>query len=222
MTTTPSGHLVNTIGQDEVAAKKVVVLVSGGGSNFAALLAAHGEPSYGARIVAVITDNPHAGALTIADEEKIPSVIVDPKDFATRAEWNVALAEAVRVFQPDLVVSAGFMRILGKNFLDSFAGKTINTHPALLPSFPGAHGVRDALAYGVKITGCTLHVVDEGTDTGPIIAQAVVAVEPADTEETLHERIKEKERELIVTWVSKLARYGFTVEGRTVALKNNV
>lgn len=218
MPITPSGHTVPTTGTAGSARKRVVVLASGGGSNLAALLAAHEKEWFGARIVAVVTDNPSAGAINIAHDAGIACAVVNPKEFATRAEWDLALAETAAVFSPDLVVSAGFMRILGKEFLAVFGGKTINTHPALLPAFPGAHGVRDAMAYGVKVTGCTVHVVDEGTDTGPIIAQAAVAIHDEDTEESLHERIKVDERRLLVEWVSKLARRGFTVEGRQVVL----
>ena len=218
MPVTPSGHPVLTTGKHDSSVKRVVVLASGGGSNLAALLAAHNKEWFGARIVAAVTDNPSAGAINIAHDAGIACAVVNPKDFTDRAEWDRALAETVAVFSPDLVVSAGFMRILGANFLGIFGGKTINTHPALLPSFPGAHGVRDAMAYGVKVTGCTVHVVDEGTDTGPIIAQAAVAVLDDDTEETLHERIKMAERNLLVEWTSALARRGFSVEGRQVVL----
>ncbi len=215
---TPSGHVVGTVGRGSDTGSRVVVLVSGGGSNRAALIAAQQNAGYGARIVGVVTDNPQAGAIALAADAKIACVVVNPKEFETRDMWNKALAEAVGVFSPHLVVSAGFMRILGAGFLNKFGGKTINTHPALLPSFPGAHGVRDAMAYGVKVTGCTLHVVDEGTDTGPIIAQATVEVLDADDQESLHERIKVVERALIVDWVDKLCRQGFTVAGRQVTL----
>ena len=216
--TTPSGHEVATVGRGTDGRTRVVVLVSGGGSNLKALLDAHDGAGYGARIVGVVTDNPAAGAIELAKDAQVPCVVVNPKDFDTRDLWNKALADAVAVFSPGLVVSAGFMRILGASFLARFGGKTINTHPALLPSFPGAHGVRDAMAYGVKVTGCTLHVVDEGTDTGPIIAQATVEVLDADSQDSLHERIKVVERALIVEWVDKLCRHGFTVAERQVRL----
>lgn len=218
MPTTPSGHTVLTTGNGSAAQKRLVVLASGGGTNLAALLEAHADDAYGARVVAVVTDNPEARAIEIARNAGVACAIVSPKDFSNREEWNIALAEAISVFSPDLVVSAGFMRILGTKFLNVFGGRTINTHPALLPAFPGAHGVRDALAYGVKVTGCTVHVVDEGTDTGPIIAQATVAVLDDDTEESLHERIKVEERALLVYWTGKLAREGFSVEGRSVVI----
>ncbi|QDW62690.1 phosphoribosylglycinamide formyltransferase [Oerskovia sp. KBS0722] len=210
---TPSGQPIDT-----TSAARVVVLVSGAGSNLAALLAAHEDPAYGARVVGVVTDKPGAGALDLAREAGVASVVVAPGDFADRAAWNDGVAEAVAVFSPDLVVLAGFMRILSPAFVDRFAGRTINTHPALLPSFPGAHGVRDALAYGVKVTGCTVHVVDNGVDTGPIIAQAAVVVEESDDEQALHERIKVAERALLVETVGRAAREGLRVEGRRALL----
>jgi len=196
------------------AGRRVVVLVSGTGSNLAALLRAHAEPSYGARVVAVVSDTAEAGGLAIARDARIPTAVVAPGDFPDRAAWDAALAEAVAVFSPDLVVSAGFMRILGAHFLKRFGGRTINTHPALLPSFPGCHAVRDALARGVKVTGCTVHLVDAGVDTGPILAQENVPVLPSDTEATLHERIKTVERQLLVSVVHRMATLGWQVDGR--------
>ena len=168
---------------------RLVVLVSGTGSNLAALLAAHTDPAYGARVVAVVADRDDIRALEIAREAGIPTAVVAVRDFDDRAAWDAAIAETVAVFSPDLVVLAGFMKLFGAAFLRRFGGRIVNTHPALLPAFPGAHGVRDALAYGVKVTGCTVMVVDEGVDTGPILAQATVQVEPDDDEATLHERI---------------------------------
>jgi phosphoribosylglycinamide formyltransferase-1 len=133
-----------------------------------------------------------------------------------RAAWDVELADAVAGHAPDLVVCAGFMRILAPSFLARF--RVVNTHPALLPSFPGAHAVRDALAYGVKVTGVTVHLVDEGVDTGPVVAQAAVPVLPGDDEATLHARIRSVEHPLYVEAVGRLARSGWIVEGRTVRL----
>ncbi|WP_456847154.1 phosphoribosylglycinamide formyltransferase [Cellulomonas sp. P5_C6] len=193
---------------------RLVVLVSGTGSNLAALLEAHGDAAYGARVVAVVADRAGILALDIAREAGIPTAVVSLRDFDDRAAWDAALAETVAVFSPDLVVCAGFMKLFGATFLGRFGGRIVNTHPALLPSFPGAHGVRDALAYGVKVTGCTVMVVDEGVDTGPILAQATVAVEVDDDEATLHERIKAVERTLLVDWVGRIARDGLRVEGR--------
>jgi phosphoribosylglycinamide formyltransferase-1 len=206
---TPSGHPV-----ESTAHARLVVLASGGGSNLAALLAAHDDPAYGARVVGVVSDKPDAGALGLARDAGVASVVVAPADFEDRAAWNVGIAEAVAVFRPDYVVLAGFMRILAPTFVDRFAGRIVNTHPALLPSFPGAHGVRDALAYGVKVTGCTVHVVDTGVDTGPIVAQAAVPVLDGDDEGTLHERIKVAERALLVETVGRIAREGLRVDGR--------
>lgn len=196
------------------SAGRLVVLVSGTGSNLAALLAAHDDPAYGARVVAVVADRGGIRALDIAREAGIPTAVVSIKDFDDRPAWDRAIAETVAVFSPDLVVCAGFMKLFGATFLERFGGRIMNTHPALLPSFPGAHGVRDALAYGVKVTGCTVMVVDEGIDSGPILAQAAVAVEPDDDEPTLHERIKAVEQKLLVEWVGRVSREGLRVEGR--------
>lgn len=194
------------------------MLASGSGSNLAALLRAHADPAYGARVVGVVTDRPDAGALRVAGDAGVPTAVVAPADFPDRAAWDAGLAQAVRVFDPAMVVSAGFMRILGEAFLEPFAGRVLNTHPALLPAFPGAHAVRDALAYGVKVTGCTVHVVDAGVDTGPVVAQRAVEVLPDDDEASLHERIKEVERGLLVEVVGRVVREGMTVEGRHVRL----
>jgi len=197
---------------------RVVVLVSGTGSNLAALLAAHGDPTYGARVVAVVSDTDQAPALAKAQAAGVATAVVAPADFPDRAAWDAALARTVEVFDPELVVLAGFMRILGEPFLARFAGRVVNTHPALLPSFPGAHGVRDALAYGVRVTGCTVHLVDAGVDTGPIIAQRAVEILDGDDEAGLHERIKAVERELLVDVVGRLAREGYAVDGRAVRI----
>jgi len=210
---TPSGHPV-----ESSSASRLVVLASGGGSNLAALLAAHDDAGYGARVVGVVSDRSDAGALELARGAGVASVVVAPADFEDRAAWNLGIAEAVAVFRPDWVVLAGFMRILAPSFVERFAGRILNTHPALLPSFPGGHGVRDALAYGVKVTGCTVHVVDAGVDTGPIVAQAAVPVEDGDDEGRLHERIKVAERALLVETVGRVAREGLRVEGRRVTL----
>lgn len=197
---------------------RVVVLVSGTGTNLAALLAAHAEPAYGARVVGVVSDRPDAGGLEVARAAGVPTVVVAPVDFPDRPEWDRGLAQAVAVFDPALVVTAGFMRILGSAFLGRFADRVVNTHPALLPAFPGAHAVRDALAHGAKVTGCTVHVVDAGVDSGPIIAQRAVEVRDDDDEASLHERIKTVERELVVDVVGRIARGGLAVEGRRVRL----
>lgn len=195
-----------------------MVLVSGAGSNLAALLAAHDDDGYGARVVGVVSHKDGVGGLEVARAAGVPTAVVAPTDFPDREAWDRGMAEAVRVFAPDLIVSAGFMRILGAPFLERFGGRIVNTHPALLPSFPGAHPVRDTLAHGVKVTGCTVHLVDAGVDTGPIIAQRALEVLPDDDEASLHERIKTVERALLVDVVGRIAREGLRVEGRTVVL----
>ncbi|MCZ7417083.1 MULTISPECIES: phosphoribosylglycinamide formyltransferase [unclassified Streptomyces] len=207
-----------------VSPARLVVLVSGSGTNLQALLDAVerlGPEAYGAEVVAVGADRGGIAGLERAERAGLPTFVCRVKDYATRAEWDAALAEATAAFEPDLVVSAGFMRIVGQEFLARFGGRFVNTHPALLPSFPGAHGVRDALAYGVKVTGCTVHFVDDGVDTGPIIAQGVVEVrdeDHADDGAALHERIKEIERRLLVDVVGRLARDGYSIEGRKVRI----
>ncbi|MFM9369431.1 phosphoribosylglycinamide formyltransferase [Streptomyces sp. Da 82-17] len=206
------------------APKRLVVLVSGSGTNLQALIDAvdaAGSAAYGAEIVAVGADRSGIAGLERAERAGLPTFVCRVQDHATRAEWDRALAEAVAAYEPDLVISAGFMKIVGKEFLARFGGRTVNTHPALLPSFPGAHGVRDALAYGAKVTGCTVHFVDDGVDTGPIIAQGVVEVRDEDHQdggEALHERIKEVERKLLVEVVGRLARHGYRIEGRKVSI----
>jgi phosphoribosylglycinamide formyltransferase-1 len=202
--------------------KRLVVLVSGSGTNLQALLDgidAAGAQAYGAEIVAVGADREGIEGLARAERAGLPTFVRKVRDYGSRQEWDAALAEAVAAFEPDLVVSAGFMKIVGKEFLARFGGRFVNTHPALLPSFPGAHGVRDALAYGAKVTGCTVHFVDDGVDTGPIIAQGVVEVRDEDDESALHERIKEVERRLLVEVVGRLARNGYRIEGRKVVIQ---
>ncbi|MFJ3303420.1 phosphoribosylglycinamide formyltransferase [Streptomyces sp. NPDC086549] len=203
-------------------AKRLVVLVSGSGTNLQALLdeiARIGAEAYGAEIVAVGADRDGIEGLARAERAGLPTFVRKVKDYGTREEWDAALAEAVSSYEPDLVVSAGFMKIVGKEFLARFGGRFVNTHPALLPSFPGAHGVRDALAYGARVTGCTVHFVDDGVDTGPIIAQGVVEVRDEDDESALHERIKEVERRLLVEVVGRIARNGYRIEGRKVVIQ---
>ncbi|MGW3120479.1 phosphoribosylglycinamide formyltransferase [Streptomyces sp. NPDC001107] len=203
-------------------AKRLVVLVSGSGTNLQALLDAietTGVEAYGAEIVAVGADRAGIEGLARAERAGLPTFVTRVKDYESREEWDAALAEAVASYEPDLVVSAGFMKIVGKEFLARFGGRFVNTHPALLPSFPGAHGVRDALAYGARVTGCTVHFVDDGVDTGPIIAQGVVEVRDEDDESALHERIKEVERRLLVDVVGRLARNGYRIEGRKVVIQ---
>ena len=162
------------------------------------------------------SDKPHSRALQRARDADVPAFAVALEPGADRAAWNLQLADAVAACEPDLVVLAGFMRILAPGFLSRFAQRVVNTHPALLPSFPGAHAVADALAYGVKVSGVTVHLVDEGVDTGPVVAQAAVPVLDGDDEAALQARIQEVERPLYVDAVGRLARGGWTVEGRTV------
>lgn len=196
---------------------RLVVLVSGSGTNLQALLdAIAGDRAYGAEIVAVGADRDGIAGLDRARSAGLPTFVCKVKDHADRDAWDAALAEATAAYAPDLVVSAGFMKIVGKRFLAAFGGRFVNTHPALLPAFPGAHGVRDALAYGARVTGCTVHFVDDGVDTGPIIAQGVVEIREQDDESALHERIKEVERKLLVDVVGRLSRNGYRIEGRKV------
>ncbi|WP_069814806.1 phosphoribosylglycinamide formyltransferase [Streptomyces sp. TP-A0874] len=206
---------------------RVVVLVSGSGTNLQALLDAQGTVlesggrPQGFEVVAVGADRDGIAGLERARRSGVPTFVCRVGEHPSRGEWDRTLTEAVAAHQPDLVVSAGFMKIVGKEFLARFGGRFINTHPALLPSFPGANAVRDALAYGVRVTGCTVHFVDDGVDTGPIIAQGVVEVreeDRADQGAALHERIKEVERVLLVDVVGRLARHGYRIEGRKVMI----
>jgi len=193
---------------------RLVVLVSSAGTNLQALLDACADPAYGAAVVAVGADRHGIEGLARAERAGIPTFVAQVSDFSSREHWDRAMADKVAAFEPDLVISAGFMKLAGAHFLERFGGRYINTHPALLPSFPGMHGPRDALEYGVKVTGCTLFVVDEGVDTGVILAQSVVPVEDDDDVDALHERIKVAERAMLVDTVGRMAREGFRVEGR--------
>jgi phosphoribosylglycinamide formyltransferase 1 len=195
---------------------RVVVLVSGSGTNLQALLDAAADPAYPATVVAVGADRDGIEGLARAERADVPTFVHRVKDFETRVAWDSALTASVAGFEPDLVVSAGFMKLVGEDFLAAYAGRFLNTHPALSPSFPGMHGPAEALAYGVKVTGCTLFVVDAGVDTGPIVAQSAVPVLDDDTAESLHERIKTEERRMLVEAVGRIAREGFTVDGRVV------
>jgi phosphoribosylglycinamide formyltransferase-1 len=194
---------------------RLVVLVSGEGTNLQALIDACARPDYGATIVAVGADRENIGALDRAAGAGIPGFVLKVRDFPAREAWDRALSDACDAYHPDLIVCAGFMKLVGKAFLDRFAGRCLNTHPSLLPSFPGMHGVRDALDYGVKVAGCTVFLVDEGVDAGPVLAQACVPVADDDDEATLHERIKVAERALLVDTVGRMAREGWSVTGET-------
>jgi phosphoribosylglycinamide formyltransferase-1 len=176
---------------------RIVVLVSGAGSNMLSLVRACKRGELAARVVAVVGDRACAG-VERAREEGVATAVVRPRDYAGRDQWSAALRDEVASHAPDLVVSAGFMRILAPVFVEAFYGRFINLHPSLLPAFPGAHAVRDALVAGVKVTGTTVHLVDREVDRGPILFQEAVRVEDGDTVESLHERIKVVERVLLI------------------------
>jgi phosphoribosylglycinamide formyltransferase-1 len=183
---------------------RIVILASGSGTLLQSIIDATRAGELPVDIAAVGSDVPDAYALQRAREADIDTFVLPVSDFSDRSAWNDALLVRLRADDPEWIVSAGFMRILGSQVVDAFAGRILNTHPALLPAFPGAHGVRDALAYGVKVTGCTVHIVDRGVDTGPILAQQAVEVLPGDDEDSLHERIKTVERMLLVRTLASL------------------
>lgn len=197
---------------------RLVVLVSGSGSNLQALLDAAADPGYGARVVAVGADRDGIAGLDRAAAAGVPSFVERVTDHPTRADWDKALTARVAEHRPDLVVSAGFLKLVGSEFLTAFGDRYLNTHNTLLPAFPGIHGPRDALAYGVKVTGATLFFVDAGMDTGPIVAQVAVPVLDDDDVETLTERIKSAERRQLVEQVGRLVREGWTITGRKVSI----
>ena len=194
---------------------RVVVLASGTGSLFEALVEAARTDDV-LTVVGLVCDRPGAAVLDRAERLGVPRLVVPLLDAEHRGAWDTELAGAIRSFAPDLVVSAGFMRLLGPAVLDAFT--VVNSHPALLPAFPGTHAVRDALAYGVRVTGCTVHLVDAGIDTGPVLAQKAVEVLPGDDEETLHERVKTVERVLLAAVVSSMVEQGWTIDGRKVTI----
>jgi phosphoribosylglycinamide formyltransferase-1 len=194
---------------------RVVVLLSGAGSTAEAVFAAAADPAY-PDVVGVVSDRADAAGLVRAADHGIATTVLAPDGFPNRADWNAALGDSVAGFAPNLVLSAGFMRILDAAFVTRFAPRLINSHPALLPAFPGAHGVRDALAYGVRVTGATVHVVDAGVDTGPIVEQRCVEVLDDDDEASLHERIKAVERTMLVDVVAALAGARIELDGRKV------
>jgi phosphoribosylglycinamide formyltransferase 1 len=192
--------------------------VSGSGTLLQALLDACAAPDYPADVVAVGADRAGIEGLARARRAGLPTFAVPLRAHPDRDAWNDALVKAVAEHRPDLVVSAGFMKVLSPAFLSGVGAPVLNTHPALLPAFAGAHAVRDALAHGVKVSGCTVHLVDAGVDTGPVLAQRAVAVHDGDDEQTLHERIKTEERRLLVTTIAELVRRGATVTGRKVSI----
>lgn len=198
------------------APARLVVLASGTGSLLASLLAA-ARGDYPGRVVAVGVDR-DCRAVDIAKDAGLPTYIVRLSDYPDRSAWDTAITEATSAHEPDLIVSAGFMKILGPQFLSQYIGRVVNTHPALLPAFPGAHAVPASLAYGVKVTGCTVHLVDAGMDTGPILAQEAVPVLVGDDEASLHERIKVVERRLLVDVLAAVATRGLSWTGRKVTI----
>jgi phosphoribosylglycinamide formyltransferase-1 len=195
---------------------RLVVLVSGSGTNLQALLDATAAPAYGAQVVAVGADRDGIEGLARAERAGVPTFVHRVKDFPSREAWDAAVTDSCASYDPDLIVSAGFMKLAGPTFLATYGGRYVNTHPALLPSFPGMHGAADALAHGVRITGATLFVVAAGVDTGPIVDQVAVRVEDDDDVASLHERIKVAERGMLVDCVGRMAREGFTIRDRRV------
>ena len=197
---------------------RLVVLASGSGTTLQALLDATAQPGADFVVIAVGAARDGTPALGRAADAGVDTFVCRPGDHPDRPAWDVALADAVAAYEPDLLVLAGFMRLLGPAVLARLDGRCVNTHPSLLPAFPGMHAPRDALAYGVKVAGCTLFVVDPGVDSGPVVAQAAVPVLDDDDEATLHERIKQAERRLLVDVVARMARSGWTVDGRRVTI----
>ena len=187
----------------------IVVLISGSGSNLEALLKACDNPMFPARILAVGSDNPAPG-LAHAEQFGVPTFVVEPGKFSSREAWSEVVLKSIEFHKPDLVILAGFMKILPANFVAALTPRLINLHPSLLPAFPGAHAVRDAIAAGASKTGSTVHIVDAGVDTGPIIRQLEIEIPAGISELELHEQIKILEREQIVEVVRDIA------EGRLV------
>ncbi|UIJ36259.1 phosphoribosylglycinamide formyltransferase [Allobranchiibius sp. GilTou73] len=203
---------------EAAAPVSIVVLVSGSGTLLQALIDATADPAYGVRIAAVGADRPNIEGLARAERAGIATFVCRVRDFPDRQAWDAELADMVAAYDPALVVSAGFLKLVGERFLARYGGRYLNSHNALLPSFPGIHGPADALEYGVKVSGATLFVVDEGVDTGAIVAQATVPVHGDDTVDALTERIKSVERPQLVDYVGRMAREGFTVNGRKVQI----
>ncbi len=192
--------------------------MSGTGSILQSLLDACANPQFGADVVAVGADRDGTGGAMRAAAAGVPTFVRRVNEFPDRDSWDRALTQDCAAFEPDLVIAAGFLKLVGAGFLSQFGGLMINTHPALLPAFPGLHSVRDALAAGVKVTGCSVIFVDAGVDSGPILAQQAVPVLANDDEHSLHERIKIAERTLVVDTVGRMVREGWSVQGRTVRI----
>ncbi len=197
---------------------RLVVLVSGSGTNLQALLDACQAPAYAAQVVAVGADRDGIEGLARAQRAGVATFVQRLAPGADRRAWDAALSAQVAVHAPDLVVLAGFMKLVGPAFLTAFGGRSVNTHPALSPAFPGIHGADDAIRYGVKVSGCTLFIVDSGVDTGMICAQRCVEVVDDDTADTLHERIKVAERAMLVDTVGRMVRNGWTITDRRVVI----
>jgi phosphoribosylglycinamide formyltransferase 1 len=200
--------------------KRVVVLLSGHGSNLQALLDAAAAPGFGAEVVLVAADRPDAYGLERARSAGVPTAVVTLDGHPDRATFDRALRDTVAAARPDAVCLAGFMRVLGRDFVRAFPDRIVNTHPSLLPAFRGAHAVRDALAYGVKLTGCTIHLVDEEVDHGPVLLQAAVPVLDGDDEDSLHQRIKQQEHRLLPQAVRLVALGHVRLDGRRALLPN--
>jgi phosphoribosylglycinamide formyltransferase-1 len=194
--------------------KRVVVLVSGSGSNLQALLDAAAAPGAGLAVVLVVSDRPGAYALERARRAGVDAAVVRPADHQDRPAFDRALRDLVAAARPDVVCLAGFMRVLGPEFVRAFPDRIVNTHPSLLPAFRGAHAVRDALAYGVRVSGCTVHLVDDEVDHGPVLFQAAVPVEDGDDEASLHERIRREEHRLLPAAVRLVADGRVRTDGR--------
>jgi phosphoribosylglycinamide formyltransferase-1 len=195
--------------------ERIAVLVSGNGTNLQALL---DDPFCGPRISLVLADRPAITALDRAEVRSIETLVIDPASFAERDAFDEAVAAALQRHGADVVVTAGYMRLLGRPVLDVYGGRWLNTHPALLPSFPGMHGVRDALAYGVKVTGVTVFLVDEGVDTGPIVLQEAIEVRDGEDWASLEPRILEVEHRLLPRAVRALVQGRLVVDGRHVTI----
>lgn len=183
-----------------------------------ALLRACADPSYGASVVAVGSDRDEIRALTLAAQAQVPAFVHSVGDYPTREAWDKALADKINEYKPDIVISAGFLKLVGEAFLAEFGDRFVNTHPSLLPAFPGMHAPRDAIEHGVKVAGCTMFFVDAGVDSGPIIDQRAVPVLDDDTPPVLHERIKEAERAMLVEVIGRMANEGWTISGRKVSI----
>jgi phosphoribosylglycinamide formyltransferase-1 len=204
--------------ENDAMPSRLLVLVSGEGTLLQQLIDACAARTINANVVAAGADRDGTKAIRRAQAAGIPTFICRVADRHDRADWDKALTYCCAQYKPDLIVAAGFLKLFGPVFLDEFGGRCINSHPALLPAFPGMHGIRDALGYGVKVTGCTVFMVDAGLDSGPVIAQAPVAIQDGDDEESLTERVKQAERALLTETVAAMVSRGWSVNGRRVEI----